>query len=325
VGHNLFQNRMAFVGQTPWHELGTQVSETVTAKEMCSAAGLDWEVRKKPAPGARELDAKSKAYDRYLVLRDPVKHEPAPVALGLVTGAYEPLQNAEAFAFFEPLIASGLASFHTAGALGNGERVWVLAKLKGQIVVGRDDEVDRYLLLSNTHDGSGAVSVRFTPIRVVCQNTLNIAMKKGSSVISIRHTRSLTHHLAKAQARELMLIIDKVFDDAARIFDAMARRNLSPKETEGLLSSLFPRTRRGKEPERWGRILAIVDDAEVTPPATKDTLWGVYNAIVRDEDYRASREASAESRLARVWFGSGSDLKLRALALSRDLIEEAAA
>jgi phage/plasmid-like protein (TIGR03299 family) len=219
---------------------------------------------------------------------------------------------------------SSRAALRPAGALGNGERVWVLAKLKGQMVVGRDDTIDRYLLLSNTHDGSGAVSVRFTPIRVVCQNTLNIAMKKGAGVISIRHTRHLTDHLAKAQAQELMLIIDKVFDDAAKLFDEMARRNRSTKETEGLLSSLFPRTKRDREPERWGRIRTILDDADVTPPETKGTLWGVYNAIVREEDYRRTREASSEARLARVWFGSGSDLKLRALARGRDLVGKAA-
>jgi phage/plasmid-like protein (TIGR03299 family) len=325
MAHNLFQNRMAFVGQTPWHGLGTRVSGSVTAEEMCSKAGLDWNVYKRAAPGARRLDAKSMSYDRYLILREPVKPESAPVALGLVTSAYQPLQNTKAFAFFEPFIASGFASFHTAGALGKGERVWVLAKLKGQIVVERNDEVDRYLLLSNTHDGSGAVSVRFTPIRVVCQNTLNLAMKKGSGVISIRHTRHLTQHLANAQAHELTVIIDKVFDDAAKVFGEMARMRLSIKETEDFLNSLFPRTKTGREPDRWGRIRAIMDDTSVTPPATRDTIWGLYNAIVRDEDFRASREASAESRLARVWFGSGGDLKLRALALGRDLVGKAAA
>ena len=102
-----------------------------------------------------------------------VDREKEAVALGLVSNRYVPLQNIEAFSFFEPFIHNGWAQFHTAGALGNGERVWVLAKLDGQIVIGKDDAIDRYLLLSNKHDGTGAVSIRFTPIRVVCQNTLN--------------------------------------------------------------------------------------------------------------------------------------------------------
>lgn len=194
MGHNLFRKRMAFVGEKPWHRLGTPVPECVTAEELCRAAELNWAVHKEPAPGARIINEKKKLYDRYLVVRDPDEGEQSKVALGLVTGAYELLQNAEAFAFFTPFIESGFATFHTAGALGNGERVWVLAKINGQISIMADDVIDRYLLLSNVHDGSGAVSVRFTPIRVVCQNTLNLAMEKGSSAISIRHTRNLSRN-----------------------------------------------------------------------------------------------------------------------------------
>jgi phage/plasmid-like protein (TIGR03299 family) len=299
MGHNLFQGRMAYVGKPPWHELGVKVPESIKARDMCIAAGLDWLVRKAPAPGARLIDPKNKLFDRYLISRDPVKGEQSSVALGLVTGQYELLQNTEAFAFFEPFIESGFAIFHTAGALGNGERVWVLAKLKGQMFVAGDDKVERYLLLSNSHDGSGAVSIRFTPIRVVCQNTLNIAMKRNTGVISIRHTRNLAQHLAKAQAQELTRMIVKVFDAAAALFDKMAERTLSFKQVEDLLEVVFPRTNKKKEPERWRRVKEILEDDRLTPPKTKETLWALYNAIVRDEDYRESREASAEARLNR--------------------------
>lgn len=324
MGHNLFHGRMAFVDEAPWHGLGKRVPESITTQELCVAAGLDWSVRKVPAPGARIIEAKKGVYDRYLVLRDPVTDEPSPVAMGMVRGTYELLQNTEAFAFFEPFIESGFAAFHTAGALGNGERVWVLVKLKGEIVISGDDQVDRYLLLSNTHDGSGSVSVRFTPIRVVCQNTLNIANKKGSAVVSVRHTRNLSHNLAEAQARELMLVIEKVFAESAVLFGEMARRIISAGEADHLLNVLFPRKDKTKEPERWRRIREVLEDGGVTPRATKRTLWGLYNAIVRDEDYRNTREASKEARLSRVWFGSGSDLKLKALAASRYLLKKAA-
>jgi phage/plasmid-like protein (TIGR03299 family) len=145
---------MAYVGETPWHRLGKTVPGSVTAEELCRAAGLNWSVSKQPAPGARVINEKKKLYDRYLVVRDPVRGERSQVALGLVTGAYELLQNTEAFAFFSPFIESGFATFHTAGALGNGERVWALAKIDGQIAIVGDDLIDRYLLLSNVHDGS---------------------------------------------------------------------------------------------------------------------------------------------------------------------------
>ena len=168
MGHNLLNNTMAFVGEEPWHDLGRPVSPNVSAAEMCGQAGLDWKVEKLPAPGARVVDQKKEIYDRYLIYRDPIGEEQAKVALGMVGSGYEPLQNREAFAFFTPFIDTGFAQFQTAGALGNGERVWVQAKLQEQILVAKNDVIDRYLLLSNSHNGAGAVSIRFTPIRVVC-------------------------------------------------------------------------------------------------------------------------------------------------------------
>jgi len=130
--------------------------------------------------------------------------------------------------------------------------VWVLAKLSGQIVIGPDDAIDKFLLLSNTHDGSGAVSIRFTPIRVVCQNTLNWAEEGGSSVIAVRHSKNIAERLKDAQDKELKQIIDKIFAEAETLFGAMAVRSLQADETDRFLELLFPRTdkqrRRIKSP-----------------------------------------------------------------------------
>ncbi len=237
---------MAVVGEEPWHGLGNPVSPNVSAAEMCREAGLDWTVEKLPAPGARIVDPKKTIYDRYLIYREPIakKRENEKVALGMVGSGYEPLQNRDAFAFFTPFIDSRFAQYETAGALGNGERVWVQAKLREQILVAKDDVVDRYLLLSNSHNGAGAVTIRFTPIRVVCQNTLNLAIEDGGkSAISVRHTRHVDRNLARSQASELKLIIDKVFADAQNLFAAMALRSLKPAERIDILEALFPRTK----------------------------------------------------------------------------------
>ena len=201
-------------------------------------------------------------------------------------------------------------------------------KLNERIVIGNDDIVDRFLLLSNSHDGKGAVTIRFTPIRVVCQNTLNFAMKGGSAAISVRHTRNIARHLAAAQADELKRMIEKVFRDAETLFGKMALETLNAGRTEEVLEILFPRTERqkkeGLEPERWGRIKHILEDGTVTPRKTRNTLWALYNAITRDEDYRKSREASSEARLERVWFGTGNDLKIKALTVCRKQLGKAA-
>lgn len=334
MGHNLFQDRMAFVGETPWHRLGQRVAPHIGSEAMCEAAGLDWAVTKVPAPGAR-LDKRNETYDRYLICREPVGDEESEVALGMVGPAYQPLQNIEAFKFFEPLLETGFAQFHTAGALGNGERVWVLAKLVDQIVIGHDDKIDRFLLLSNSHDGSGAVSVRFTPIRVVCQNTLNLAVKPGGKpASSIRHTRHMQKHMAKAQAEQLRDVVDRVFREAADLFSRMAIRQLDPGEKYKILGEFFPISgsvaggsalSKGPKrlPERWQRIDSVLRDDAVTPPETAETAWGLYNAITRDEDYRVTREAGSDARLRRVWFGSGQDLKIKALEYFRNYLKAA--
>jgi phage/plasmid-like protein (TIGR03299 family) len=327
MAHNLFNRRIAFVGDVPWHKLGVQVGTSVTAAEMIRAARLSWKVELRRAPGARSRKGKPDEYDRYLIMREPVDEEKEEVALGMVGNRYVPLQNEEAFSFFEPFVQNGWAQFDTAGALGNGERVWVLAKLTGQIVVAPGDAIDRYLLLSNKHDGTGAVSIRFTPIRVVCQNTLNWAEEGGSSVISVRHSKNIGKNLKKAQAEEMKQIIDKVFAEAETLFGQMALRTMNVDDVDQFLELLFPRTAKQKkldqEPERWARIRAVLSDSQITPVATRNTLWALYNAIIRAEDYRDARQDQA-ARLERVWFGSGHDLKVKALDLARQQLKPAA-
>jgi hypothetical protein len=123
--------------------------------------------------------------------------------------------------------------------------------------------------------------------------------------------------LAEAEVEQMKRVIDKVFADAESLFGRMALYRMRANDTEHFLDLLFPRTELQKkeraEPERWKRIKAILEDPTITPLKTKDTLWGLYNAIIRDEDYRQSRAEANDSRLDRIWFGSGNDLKLKTL------------
>ena len=316
MAHDVFH--MAFVGEEPWHGLGTRIPPTTPATKVMEAAKLNWKVWKTPAQGARVIrNSPLVTYDRYIISRDPIVGETEPVALAIVGPEYEPLQNDEAFQFFEPFIDRKWATFHTAGALGNGERVWVLARLPEKMTIGKDDPIDRFLLLATSHDGRSAVTVRFTGIRVVCQNTLALAERGGKGVISIRHTRHMKRNLMRAQADEIKAVSAKVFGDAERWFGRMADRHMRPQEVDAYLQSLYPRTKKqkanGEEPVRWRRVRNVLNDVGVTPPKTSGTLWAIYNAVVREEDYRATREQTAEARLARVWFGRGRDLKLKAL------------
>ena len=329
MAHNLFDERMAFVGQTAWHGLGKKVPRRCGAEEMIRAAGLNWPVWVKPAPGA-EVDHATGVYDRNLVMRGPLGDESEEVALGWVGPRYRPLQNATAFGFFEPFVDRGWAQFETAGALRRGEVIWVLARLKGDIKVSDSDILKRYLLLCNSHDGSSAVSVRFTAVRVVCENTLNLA-KTGSqsgAAHRIRHTRSVVANLRAAQASKLKEIADDIFRDAERSFGEMAKLPMTKESTRRYLDRLHPRTDtqkgKGEFPLRWQRVWSVLDDKKVTPPETKETLWGLYNAVVHEEDFRSTREIRPDARLRRIWLGSGSELKLAALAEARRLVDRQA-
>lgn len=173
MAHNI--NSMAYYGEKPWHGLGQEVPGRATTAEMIVAAGLDWEVEARGARGATR--DKRGRFSRYEIVRKPRPNmEEHEILLGVASRFYVPLQNREAFDFFDPVIGDNKAVFETAGALGQGECIWALAKMRDVIEIVRDDVCMRYLLLSNRHDGNGSVTVKFTSIRVVCQNTLMLAL-----------------------------------------------------------------------------------------------------------------------------------------------------
>lgn len=168
------------VGETPWHKKGITLYEPPqTSEEAIKHAGLAWEVKKIPifAPDGQEIDG-------YF----GVQRSDNNSILGVVGKDYEPMQNTQAFGFFDPLLEDQYAAYETAGSIDEGKIVWVLAKVitDGKFDAVKGDEVHKYLLLSNSHDGSSAINIKFTPVRVVCKNTLNFALSKGDST-KIRH------------------------------------------------------------------------------------------------------------------------------------------
>ena len=162
-------------------------------------------------------------------------------ALGIVSESYRVLQNRDAFHFFDPIVGEGAAVYHTAGALGCGEQVWVLAKLPGEILVAGRDPVEKYLLLSNSHDGGSAVQVKFTPIRVVYQNTLAQALGEGLTYRA-RHDRDLFGGLR--DVRKAMGFITDEYDRLGAAFEAMARVAMDAPAVRAYVAKVFPRPGR---------------------------------------------------------------------------------
>jgi phage/plasmid-like protein (TIGR03299 family) len=311
---------IAYVGEVPWHGLGKPVSSTVRAAEMIRVAGLDWRVEKRPARGYPPIKRKGKkdSYARYEIVRvPPVGSNEQEVMLGMVTARYQPLQNVDAFSFFDPIVDQKTATFETAGALGAGERIWVLAKMPEVIEVVRGDECAKYLLLSNTHSGQGAVIVKFTAIRVVCQNTLLWALKDGQQAFRVQHSLKMADRLAEVS--RLIAAAKAAYEEAANAFAQLANTPIKDDAMlDDYLGALFPRTEAQKkqkgDPQKWTEIKKLLDEKEdLQMPGVQGTLWAAYNAVTRFEDWREARDSTPSKHLDRIWFGSGADLKVKAL------------
>jgi phage/plasmid-like protein (TIGR03299 family) len=308
---------MAYHGEVPWHGIGTPIPEGVTAEQMIRAAGLDWTVDLRPARGATKINRKGE-YSRYEVVRVPrPETQETEVLLGIVSRRYQPLQNAEAFQFFDPIVGDRKAFFETAGALGEGERIWVMAKMPGAMEIVPGDECLKYLLLSNTHSGDGSVIVKFTSVRVVCQNTLMLAMQDGQKAYRVRHSKKMQFKLD--ELADFLAITQEVFLKAETTFSRLAQIQMVGDRLDSYLEAVFPlspaQKKNGTKPARWDFLHEIFEGRpDLQLPKVRGTLWGAYNAITMFEDYKQPPgEEQPGQRLDRAWFGGSADIKLKAL------------
>lgn len=328
----------------PWHGLGTEVPDALTAADALSASGQDWTVSVESlvtASGIPVIDGRRcKA-----IVRDDRQ-----AVLGIVGRRYKPIQNKEAFDFLDSLAADQTIRYHTAGVLGAGERVWILAQLKGDITIPKtDDTIKRFLLFSNSHDGTSAARVFWTPIRVVCQNTLNQAVRgaKGEGVV-IRHTGNLESKVAEAQ-RVLGLAV-KAYDDIKGMILASAKVKLSDTQRKAYFNSLFgPKPGRANDEDgesadevstRTQKTLDRLEELAHTGrgndvKAVRGSLWTAYNAVTEFIDHERGTRVSKGSdgnligdersqRLNSIWFGSGARTKEQAWELATAAVKDIA-
>lgn len=218
---------MFYVRETPWHGLGTKVMTAPGSREALQAAGLDWEVIQEPVyTGAGELVNGYKAN-----VRDSDRK-----ALGVVTDRYKVIQNHEAFAFTDALLGEGVR-YETAGSLQGGKRVWLLAHMPHEYIIS-GERISPYLLFSNTHDGSGAVKVALTPIRVVCQNTLNLALSQAKRSWSMMHTGDVQGKLQ--EARDTLFLAGRYMEELGQEFENLRRKRLADNQVKEYIEILLP-------------------------------------------------------------------------------------
>jgi phage/plasmid-like protein (TIGR03299 family) len=300
------------VQPSPWHSLGIPLLSPATAREAIEAAGLNYTVVKKPLQDVVGPEYPGGVLHRWATVRTDTGD-----ILGVVSEAYHVVQNIDAFGVFDKLVAANETIYETAGALGRGERIWILAKLPGYIKVRGNDLVSKYLLLSNSHDGSSLLQMKLTPIRVVCNNTLNAALK-GSGEVNIRHTANAAEDAA--QALFLLGLSNSLYDQLAVIFNRMAKTKISDGQLSEYLHALVPNIEGSDNGE--GRAIrkacsALYESGHGAELA-RGTLWGAFNCVTEYTDHRMEDDPSV--RLESIWSGGGEQLTQRAFHLAERMM-----
>jgi phage/plasmid-like protein (TIGR03299 family) len=321
MAHNLLiqngQASMFYINEVPWHGLGVKLNGPATAQEAIQAANLDWPVIKLPlTAGSKHIPVP----DKFAVVRKTgnLVQKSDPV-LGVVGKDYTPLQNRDAFRFFDPIVGQDAAVYHTAGALGLGERVWILAKLPGHIRVAKDDISEKYLLLSNSHDGKSSVQIKFTPVRVVCQNTLTLALGDGQAYRVIHHA-DIRSKLESAH--QMLGLINDRFDEMEETFQAMSRVKMDSNRLSDYLATVYPEVKETdkmelvKRDRSWSEF--FFDQGRGNRlPGVAGTLWAAFNGVTEWQDHRKSRQ-NENQRLVSSWFGGAYQTKARAYGIAVD-------
>jgi phage/plasmid-like protein (TIGR03299 family) len=318
--HNLYRNTMVFAGnqQRPWHKLGVQFDQEFTSAEAIAAARLDYPVLKEQLYRLRpDLGyGKTEPIAAWATINGHTQD-----VLGVVGDGYEVLQNQEAFDFFDILLKESGGKLQTAGAIGRGEKVWILAKLPEIFYPIAGDGVEQYLLGTTSHDGTIKTEVRFTDIRVVCQNTFNLAMKGSRGVISIRHTANMRQKLEMAAM--VMLRYKEHFDIVGDQFNKLASVRVDDVWIDQYLERMIGNPLNVSD----GRGRTIMENKirliegrlntgmGVDIPGVAGTAWAVLNACVEYADYEMKPRGQGRDesrRVQSILFGTVAEFKQQA-------------
>lgn len=218
---------MFYTREKPWHGLGIRVAEAPSSEEALRLAGLDWQVKQEPV-----YTDTGEAIPGYKAnIRDRDRR-----VLGVVTDRYKIIQNQEAFAFTDALLGKGVR-YETAGSLQGGRRVWLLARLPKEYIIS-GEQVSPYLVFSNTHDGSGAVKVALTPVRVVCCNTLNLALDTAKRSWSMIHTGNIRDKLQEAE--DTLFMAEAYMMQLGKEFGNLQRQKITDRQVAEYIEMLLP-------------------------------------------------------------------------------------
>ena len=311
---------MAYAGEVPWHKLGVPVSNDLTPVQMMDKAGLNWKVRE--VESFIEFDGKRIATGQKSLVR-----ETDGKILTNVGADWNPVQNETAFEFFNDFVMSGEMEMHTAGSLKGGQMVWALAKVGESFELFGDDKIDSYLLFSNPHQYGKSIDVRFTPIRVVCNNTLTFSLssKKDNSV-KVGHRTQFDPESVK----ESLGVAKSQLNTYKDMAEFLGSKRFTTDSLIEYYNTVFPRTAdkrvQGKalSVETLSRNAKLAYDALEQQPGSKyaeGSWWQAFNSVTYITDHVQGR--NADNRLYSSWYGPNQSRKANALKSAVEYAEAA--
>jgi len=308
---------MAYTNATPWHGLGNRLSPKQPLEVWAKQAGMDWQIRESPvyyiADSNEGIGMTSLYEDQKVLYRSDTE-----AALSVVSQRYQVVQPSEILEFYRDLTRVSGFTLETAGVLKGGRKVWALAKTNQSAKLKGDDVVNGYLLLATACDGTLATTAQFTSIRVVCNNTLAIALENGTSAVKVPHSTTFD---AKAVKQQLGLSIS-AWDDFIYRMKILSERKVKSHESMDFVLRLFadPSAKLANE-RAMKKVLTLYEGngrgAELA--SSKGTAFGLLNAITEFVDHER-RARSTDYRLDSAWFGAGANLKQKALNQSLELL-----
>ena len=311
---------MAYAGEVPWHGLGVPVSNDLTPAQMMQKAGLDWKVQE--VDNFIEFNGQKKFTGQKSLVRETDGR-----ILTTVGENWNPVQNSEAFEFFSEYVLAGDMEMHTAGSLKDGQMTWALAKVKDSFELFKGDKVDSYLLFSNPHQYGKSIDIRFTPIRVVCNNTLTFSLEQqAEKSVKVGHRVAFD----ASEVKRALGIATSKLNTYKEMAQFLGSKRYTQDNVIEFFNTVFPRT---ADKRVQGKALAIdtlsrnakfcYDALEVQPGAeyAEGSWWQAFNAVTYVTDHVQGR--NSDNRLYSNWFGGNELRKRNALKKALEMAEVA--
>jgi len=297
---------IAYRNEVPWHGLGQQMPDTNDVDLWQKAAGLDYVVRRAPVQFVSESGAHAFP-SRHVLYRSDTDHP-----LSVVSDGYKVVQPAQIMEFFRDIVELGGYQMETAGALSDGKRIWALAKASEGTAIGGKDIIRPYLLLATSYDASMSTVAKFVCERVVCHNTITVALGESGDTIRVHHGKDFNADDVKrqlglgAQSWEQFVVDMKV----------LANRSIDREAAEGLTLSLLPKPESvdPRQTQGYKRIMSLFEKGIGSELTEGPSLWRWLNAVTQYTDWE--RGITVSSRMNSAWFGEGDATKTKAMQIA---------